>query len=315
MAQRCLKRLVELGLVEGRGKKGGRRYHLTSKGDNLLRKRDRVGAKRGKKASKVEKKSPEVKKKNNNRHEDGLMSLVGSFMASGLPVASGRRSWEHMGRQGGLSPDAMVLLGQGPYGPGWHYVEYERTGESRGRVTDKLKGYAATARQDDWPVLVACKSDKAEAMFHQLGKEQGLSMLTTTLWPAQKAWAPGQPRMLVQVRRGGDHRLNSRGADSPRLRSPSPGRSWPSTGPRRSLRIGRPTAREFAGAGDHPVCCRALVSRCNRPRPALNPAAVLLRSTGNWRVVRRPRRKTRTPNRADLRNRSRSCAPRNPTKF
>ena len=113
-------------------------------------------------------------------HEDGLMSIMGQFMAAGLPVAEGSRSWEHLGLDGGIAPDGMVLLEHGPHGPGWHYVEYELSARGERRVSEKLRGFLPDRRQDNFPVLVVSWNDAAEAVFQRLGGETGLRMLTTT---------------------------------------------------------------------------------------------------------------------------------------
>ena len=122
-----------------------------------------------------------MKKRASQAHEDGLMSMMSEFMKSGFPVAAGWRSWEHLGRGGGISPDGMVLLEQSPYGPGWHYVEYERSARGRYRAQRKLKGYSSPRRQDDWPVFLVVWNERAEEYFWEVGRENQLAMLTTTI--------------------------------------------------------------------------------------------------------------------------------------
>ena len=46
------------------------------------------------------------------------MSCIGDFLARGLPVAAGWRSWEQL-KESGISPDGMVFLERSPYGPTW----------------------------------------------------------------------------------------------------------------------------------------------------------------------------------------------------
>ena len=124
--------------------------------------------------------SGQDQKQRDKAHGDGLMALSGQFMAAGLPTSDGRRSWEHLGLDGGIAPDGMVLLEHGPYGPGWHYVEYELSTRGERRVSEKLRGYLSGRRQDNFPVLVVSWNDSAEAVFQRLGREPGLPMLTTT---------------------------------------------------------------------------------------------------------------------------------------
>ena len=93
---------------------------------------------------------------------------------------SGQRSWEHLG-DGGIAPDAMAYIAASPYGPGWFYVELERSAKGKGRVGDKLEGYSNPRRQDRFPVLVISMNDSAEANFQHIGAAAGLKMLTTTI--------------------------------------------------------------------------------------------------------------------------------------
>ena len=115
-------------------------------------------------------------------HEDGVMELVRHFIAAGIPVAAGWRSRERW-LGGGIEPDAMVLLTRSPFGPGWHYIEYERSARNQARAERKLGRYLYSRRQDGFPVIVAAWSDRAEAHFQNLGRESGapLKLLTTTI--------------------------------------------------------------------------------------------------------------------------------------
>ena len=87
-----------------------------------------------------------------------------------------------MGEEGGgISPDAMILLLDTPFGPGWVYVEYELTAQNPERVRGKLLGHGSHLRRDDFPVLVVCANDLAETNFHAAGSDLGIKMLTTTV--------------------------------------------------------------------------------------------------------------------------------------
>ena len=115
------------------------------------------------------------------KHEDGVMEVMGLFMDRGVPCASGWRSWEHLGGGGGISPDGIVYLEVSPFGPGWHYVEYERRAQGVKRVGKKLNGYVADGRQDRWPVLVVVENQRVEDTFQRVGKEVGARMGTTQM--------------------------------------------------------------------------------------------------------------------------------------
>ena len=80
-----------------------------------------------------------VNKPSLRAHEDGVMSCFSHFLAWGLPVAAGWRSWEQL-KASGISPDGMVFLERSPYGPTWAYFEYERTAGGEARVRRKLRG-------------------------------------------------------------------------------------------------------------------------------------------------------------------------------
>ena len=103
----------------------------------------------------------------------------------------GWRDWETMGADGGIDPDAMALLRDSPYGPGWHYVEYERSASSPSRIRKKLHGYDSPMRPNSWPVLVALSTGKAEVHCHEVGGEMKVSMLTTTFPRLRKHGAVG----------------------------------------------------------------------------------------------------------------------------
>ena len=113
-------------------------------------------------------------------HEYGLLDIMFQFVAAGCPVAAGWRDWEPMGEGGGISPDGMVYLGHSPYGPGWHYVELERSARSPSSIARKLHGYDSSYRVNDWPVLAVTSSDKAEENFHTVGRHMKIRMLSTT---------------------------------------------------------------------------------------------------------------------------------------
>ena len=125
------------------------RYTVTMPGYSLLAARDRVGNSvmlsgvRG---------PVEALGRRLQAHEDGLMDAVGYFLEAGLPAASGWRNWEYL-TSGSLMPDAMVYVSDGPYGPGWHHLEYERYVRGRFRAERKLKGYLSPERRENWPLF------------------------------------------------------------------------------------------------------------------------------------------------------------------
>ena len=125
-------------------------------------------------------------------HEDGVIDLMGEFAAAGVTGAAGWRCWEHMGFEA-IAPDGLVYLEHSPYGPGWHYLECERFARGRQRVTRTLRGYASALRMNDWLVLLVLWDENGEAVCQQVGREAGISMLTTTVARLAKYGAVGGP--------------------------------------------------------------------------------------------------------------------------
>ena len=121
-------------------------------------------------------------------HEYGVMDLLSRFLAAGCPAANGWRDNEPMGSAGGIVPDGMVYLARSPFGPGWFYIEYERSARGLARIRMKMRGFDSPLRVTDWPVLVVCRDpgrketpgNTPEDRFHQVGEEMGIRMLTTT---------------------------------------------------------------------------------------------------------------------------------------
>lgn len=109
------------------------------------------------------------------------MDLMGRFAGAGLAVAAGWRYWEYLGGSGGLAPDGLVWFDQGPYGPGWHFVEYERSARSESRIRRKLWGYMLEKRKNRWPVLFVVWDDAVEEVFWRIAAEADVPMATTTL--------------------------------------------------------------------------------------------------------------------------------------
>ena len=177
-ARLALNRLAEKKFV-ARVKAGNRyRHGLTSRGIDLIAQRDGVHFFHSAYASFAEGWESRV---NTRRHEDGVMALTQACIEAGRPVAAGWRSHEHIDKKFGIFPDAMILLEQSPYGPGWHYFEYELSAKAPSRIAAKLLGYLAPRRRDHWPVLFVVQDDKVEAIFQQRGAVGNLPMLTTTL--------------------------------------------------------------------------------------------------------------------------------------
>ena len=174
--QRSLTRLLNEKLVTRRRDGRSYLYRPSSAGYNLLALRDGVSAPNtASDDGHAERPSRDLQK-----HEDGWRSLIGLWAAAGAFVASGARSWEDMGTRGGIYPDGVAYLST-IFGLSRCYAENERSAQGKTRITEKLHGYVSKFRQDRWPVLVVCYNDSAERIFHEVGKQFGLRMLTTTI--------------------------------------------------------------------------------------------------------------------------------------
>ena len=176
-AQNCCKRLTDLGLLDRWQDRGGYRYRSSTAGMKLLAGLDRASEADARRRIQLDR---WAQRDGFEVHEYGLLEVVQSFAAAGLVVAAGWRDWENLGNSG-IAPDAMIYLRYGPHGPGWHYLEYERSARSPSAAARKLGGFDSPLRSNDWPVLVVCRTDLAERNFQQRGLETGIRMLTTTI--------------------------------------------------------------------------------------------------------------------------------------
>ena len=173
---KLLRQLLDLRLVVRTGGHRGR-YRLSSRGYWVLASRDRVpnnvmlaGVKGPVGAS----------ARRLALHEDGVMDMVGRLNQGGLATCAGWRWWE--GIEGGaIVPDAMVYVSDGPFGPGWHFLEYERYVRGVFRAERKLRGYLAGDRRERWPLLIVVWNEDVEKVFHGIGRSAGLLMLTATM--------------------------------------------------------------------------------------------------------------------------------------
>lgn len=128
--RRFIMKMRDEGYLKCYPESGLLRYRLEGKAMNVLGRRDRVNVQRFRESARHTRPASE---RGDLAHEDGVMGLMGGFYGAGLKGAASWRSWEHLGRSGGIAPDGLVYLEHGPYGPGWHYVEYELQARGRGR--------------------------------------------------------------------------------------------------------------------------------------------------------------------------------------
>ena len=176
-AGKVLRLLATLKLVHR--EKAGRtyRYHLTRRGMDVWGRWHRHGTVRDYEGRVLA--DSWVTRPDRRRHHEGALGLITQFMAAGLPVAAGWRGARYMGRRS-VVPDGLVRLNAAPYLADWFYLEYELSARSPARIRKKLRGFQHPA-MDNPALLVVCHSAKAEAIFHQVGMEMGIRMLTATV--------------------------------------------------------------------------------------------------------------------------------------
>ena len=112
-------------------------------------------------------------------HNDGLNRLVARFAQEGVAVAGGWRGDVNVPDVTQVRPDLLVPVVAGPYGGGYHFLEYERAAQI-GRSDAKLGPYRRMAHIGRaLPMMVVCDAQATEENFLALAGE--LPLLTTTL--------------------------------------------------------------------------------------------------------------------------------------
>lgn len=108
------------------------------------------------------------------RHEELMIRVMAAFAKKGHPVAAGWRCSERF-PGGGVNPDGLVYLDDGPFGPVWYYVEVEMSANARRRLQRRLVGYLSDDRRRHFPghydppaVLFMVRNDRAERVFHEV---------------------------------------------------------------------------------------------------------------------------------------------------
>ena len=177
-AQRALMRMTDLGLLV-RWKAGTRyRYRVSEAGMRIVAAFDRATPSVLWQRIQIERwRDPG----SFTTHEYGVVDLMRQFAAAGCPVANGWREWEDMGAYGAIAPDAVAFLQFGPFGAGWHYLEYELSAKARSRMAQKLHGFDSPRRKNAWPLLMVCANDAAERNASQWAIQHGVQVATTTI--------------------------------------------------------------------------------------------------------------------------------------
>ena len=113
------------------------------------------------------------------RHNDGVNRLVVRFAREGVAAFAGWRAEVNVPGLTQVRPDLLVLVQDGPFGKGPHYIEYERHAVAPYEVAHKLGPYRRMTRAGrPLPLLMVCRTEQAEANFREV--REGLPMLTAT---------------------------------------------------------------------------------------------------------------------------------------
>ena len=102
-----------------------------------------------------------------------VLRLLGKCASAGCSVAPGWQAGD-----GPFKPVGAVLIDQGPYGPGWHYLVYAGQAKQESSIARVLKHAWSETRTDRYPILVIC-SPEMEDVCWRLGA--GRPMLTASV--------------------------------------------------------------------------------------------------------------------------------------
>ena len=188
ISERCCRTLVALGLAETVPDGRNLRHHLSHRGIDRLARMERgsfqeyAGRALG---------QSWVRKPERRDHEDLVMEIIGQAREHGLEAIPGWRCYESMGRRGAIVPDGVISVRESIFGGTKFYLEVERSARSPSQWRRKLQGYISGQRATNWPLLVVCWNENAEANCQEIGKAHDLSMLTTTISRLEKHGAFG----------------------------------------------------------------------------------------------------------------------------
>lgn len=137
--------------------------------------RDRVPHRRP--AARLGATAPDTNRRRRRRpHEWATAKIVAHFQQQGCHIAPGWRAVDDAGPAGKVDPDAVIYLKSGPYGPGWHYLEYERRAQTSAAIAHKLRSGFMAERSNDWPFIFVVANEDAERLFWEHG--QPLRLIT-----------------------------------------------------------------------------------------------------------------------------------------
>ena len=133
-------------------------------------------------------------------HDGRVMEIAIRLMSHGYPCANGWRANLHVDGMRTVTPDLMVLVGDGPFGHNWYFLEYEHSATTPKAIENKLRTYRDFADKGvDLQVIVVCDKKLAEAHFWEQG--QDLNIITAVYSDVMSGPLTGD--VTVFRRRGG----------------------------------------------------------------------------------------------------------------
>ena len=113
------------------------------------------------------------------RHNDGVNRLMVRFAREGVQAVAGWRAEVNVPGLTQVRPDLLVLVNDGPFGEGPHFIEYERRSVLPNQVAHKLGPYRRMASLGrPLPLLMVCETEQGRRVFEASAGE--LPMLTAT---------------------------------------------------------------------------------------------------------------------------------------
>ena len=125
-------------------------------------------------------------------HDERVMEIAIRLKARGLHCANGWRGNLHVDGMRTVTPDLMVLVGDGPFGHDWCYLEYEHSATTEAAIQNKLRTYKNFADHGvDLSLIVVCDTEKAEKWFLDKGESLNINLVTALYSEVRKGPVTG----------------------------------------------------------------------------------------------------------------------------
>ena len=112
-------------------------------------------------------------------HNDGVNRLVVRFLQDGVAAVAGWRGEVNVPDVTQVRPDLLVPVVAGPFGGGFHFLEYERT-DRIDQAQNKLRPYRRMAQLGRaQPALFVCDNQEIAEIYLSLAP--GLPLLAATM--------------------------------------------------------------------------------------------------------------------------------------